>query len=459
MKEYLSILTLLIVLIVPQAALSKDKSVIIGFHKKPGHAEQKMIQNKKGKIKRQFSLIKAMSVVLPEEEIEKLRQDENVAYIDENAIYRTSVESLQGDEYTDSWGVVHVGAYAAHASGNRGAGVKIAIIDTGIDSTHEDLDDNFRGGYDFVFNDVDPNDENDHGTHVAGIIAAEENGTGVVGVAPEAEIYAVRVLDGAGFGTLEWIVAGIQWAEMNDMDIANLSLEGPHRQSLQDACDSAYAAGVLLVAAGGNTYGGVVNYPGGYDSVIAVTGTDINNAKADFSPVGPELELAAPGDDILSTIRVNQGSYGLLRGTSQAAPHVAGAAALFFLTNPPDTNENGMIHDEVREMLRATATDLGDPGFDTTFGFGLLNIAALYCEGDFDCDGDVDGSDASSFKNHFGRSQFLTPCTDLDPCYGDFDCDGDVDGSDAKILKADFGRSSLANPCPSCSWQEWCNYL
>ena len=200
-----------------------------------------------------------------------------------------------------------------------------------------------------------------------------------------------------------------------------------------------------------------MKYPGGYDSVIAVTGTDAYDDQAYFSPVGPELEIAAPGDGILSTVRGD--GYNILDGTSQAAPHVAGAAALFFLTDPPDTNENGMIHDEVREMLRATATDLGDPGFDTTFGFGLLDIAALYCEGDFDCDGDVDGSDASSFKDDFGRSQFLVPCTGLDPCSGDFDCDGDVDGSDAKILKEDFGRSNLSNPCPSCSWQEWCSYL
>ncbi len=456
MKEYVSILTLSILLIVPQAALSADKLVIIGFHKKPGHAERRMIQNKKGKIKRQFSLIKAMSVVLSEEEIENMRQDENVVYIDENALYRASLEPLQGDEYTSSWGVVHVGTYAAHASGNRGAGVKIAVIDTGIDFSHEDLDDNYMGGYDFVFNDTDPNDENDHGTHVAGIIAAEENGIGVIGVAPEAEIYAVRVLDGAGFGTLEWIIAGIEWAVIHDMDIANLSLEGPDFPSLQEACDTAYEAGLLLVAAGGNTSGGAVKYPGGYDSVIAVTATDANDDKAYFSPIGPELELSAPGVEILST--VIGGGYGILNGTSQAAPHVAGAAALFFLTNPPDANENGTIHDEVREMLRATATDLGDPGFDTTFGFGLLNIAALYCEGNFDCDSDVDGSDASTFKNNFGRSSFLDPCTDLNPCYGDFNCDSDVDGSDAKIFKTDFGRSSLANPCPACSWQVWCNY-
>jgi hypothetical protein len=138
---------------------------------------------------------------------------------------------------------------------------------------------------------------------------------------------------------------------------------------------------------------------------------------------------------------------------------VAGAAALYLSTNPQDENENGRLNDEVREMLRATATDLGDAGFDNTFGYGLLNIAALYCEGNFDCDSDVDGSDANTFKNHYGRSSFLNACTDQAPCYGDFDCDSDVDGSDANVFKKDFGRSTLGSPCPPCSWQEWCNYL
>jgi subtilisin len=461
MKEYVSILTLGILLILPQAALSADKSVIIGFHKKPGHHERLLIQNKKGKIKRSFNLIKAMSVILSEEEIEKMKQEENVAYIEENGIFTTA------GEYAEAWGVSHIGAYSAHANGNKGDGIKIAVIDTGIGEMDrdtgihtipEDLDNNYVGGYDFVFGDEVPNDEttNSHGTHVAGIIAAEENGTGVVGVAPEAEIYAVRVLDGAGFGLLEWIIAGIEWAVEHDMHIANLSLEGPDFQSLQDACDSAYEAGVLLVAAGGNTNGGAVKYPGGYDSVIAVTATDANNNKAYFSPLGPELELSAPGDNIPSTLK--NGGYGELDGTSQAAPHVAGTAALFFLTDPPDENENGLIHDEVRVMLRETAIDLGDEGFDTTFGFGLVNVSALYCEGDFDCDGDVDGIDASSIKDDFGRSQYLDPCTDQIPCYGDFDCDSDVDGSDATLFKADFGRGVYENPCPSCAWQEWCNY-
>ena len=123
-------------------------------------------------------------------------------------------EPPTGNEVGNSWGVAHIFADVAHASGNKGTGIKVAILDTGIDYTHEDLAGNYIGGYDFVFNDNDPYDDNyfGHGTHVAGIIAAEENGIGVIGVAPEAELFAVKVLDGAGFGTADWIIAGIEWA-------------------------------------------------------------------------------------------------------------------------------------------------------------------------------------------------------------------------------------------------------
>ena len=164
----------------------------------------------------------------------------------------------------------------------------MAILDTGIDYTHEDLDGNYRGGYDFVFGDDDPFDDsrNSHGTHVAGIIAAEKNGIGVVGVAPEAEIYAVKVLDGAGFGTEDWIIAGIEWAVSNGVDVINMSLTGPDRQGLREACEQARNAGILLVAAGGNSLagGGPVKYPAAYNSVIAVTGTDALDLPGYFAP-------------------------------------------------------------------------------------------------------------------------------------------------------------------------------
>ena len=291
-------------LIGPGMALSAEKSVIVGFHQKPGPSERALIRGARGLTRRTFHLINAISAELPEEEIAKLKKDKKVAYVEENAVFRIADVPPPGQEYTNSWGVAHIGAAEAHTTVNKGTGVKIAVLDTGIDYTHEDLDDNYAGGWDFVFDDADPFDDNSrsHGTHVAGIIAAEENGIGVIGVAPEAEIYALKVLDGGGFGLADWIIAAIEWAVDNQMDIANLSLEGPDVAALHTACDYAYNAGVLLVAAGGNTHGGNVAYPAAYDSVIAVAATDPDDLTADFSPVGPQLELAAPGVDILSTV-------------------------------------------------------------------------------------------------------------------------------------------------------------
>jgi len=354
---------------------SAEKSVIVGFHKKPGLAERALIHRAKGVVKHTYRHISAMSARLSEEAIADIRKNEHVAYVEDDGFF-TAVEPEFDQEYADAWGVQHIGSEAAHTSGNKGTGVKIAVIDTGIDYTHEDLDDNYRGGYDFVFRDNDPYDDNrfSHGTHIAGIIAAEQNGIGVVGVAPEADLYAVKVLDGGGFGLLSWIIEGIEWAVDNQMDIANLSLEGPDSQSLRDACNAAYEAGLILVAAAGNNYGREVRYPAAYDSVIAVTGTDAYDMKAYFSPVGPEVEFAAPGLDILSTVA---GGYDYLSGTSQAAPHVSGTAALYLTSDLlQDMNGDGIIgHEDVRLILRNTAIDLGDPGQDNIFGFGLVNAA------------------------------------------------------------------------------------
>jgi len=484
-------------LIGPGIALSAEKSVIVGFHQKPGPSERALIRGARGLAKRTFHLINAISAVLPDEEIERLKNDKKVAYIEENALFRAALDPPPDQEYTNAWGVEHIGAADAHTTVNKGTGVRVAVIDTGIDYTHEDLAGNYAGGYDFVFDDDDPFDDNSrsHGTHVAGIIAAEENGIGVIGVAPEADIYALKVLDGAGFGLAEWIVSGIEWAVDNQMDIVNLSLEGPHLESVQIACENAYIAGVLLVAAGGNTNGGGVAYPAAYDSVIAVTATDPDDLPAGFSPIGTELELAAPGVQILSTVTSANGTYGFLNGTSQAAPHVAGTAALLILSNTEDLNGDQLVnHEDVRVKLQTTAIDLGDPGFDDVYGFGLVlapadsdgdgilnsedNCPAVHnpgqedtyppqgnaigdacdCEADFTCNGNVDGADVAAFLEDFARSQFNGPCTGENQCSGDFDCNGGVDAEDVNKLLEDFGRNLYNNPCPPCQAGDWCTY-
>jgi len=383
-----------------------------------------------------------MAINIPENGLKKLKNSSRVAYIEEDMIY-AAVEPLPAEESENGWGVMHIGAYGAHASGNKGTGVKIAVIDTGIDYNHEDLDANYKGGYDFVFSDSDPFDDNTlkHGTHISGIIAAEDNGVGVIGVAPEADIYALKVLDGGGFGMLSWIIAAIEWSVDNGMEIANMSLEGPDSQTLHNACDSAYNAGVLLVAAGGNTSGQGVRYPAGYDSVVAVTATDANDINASFSPVGTQVELSAPGVSIMSTVAA--GNYSFLSGTSQASPHVAGTAALFTLSNTEDINGDEILNNEdIRLKLQMTAVDLGDAGRDSIYGYGLVNAAAAafpadceVCYCDSNNDTKVNSQDLLVLKKEFTRRD-----CDINICETDFNNDYKVDMYDLLVMKGEYNR-------------------
>jgi subtilisin family serine protease len=268
-----------------------------------------------------------------------------------------------------------------HSTGNEGAGVKVGIIDTGIDYTHPDLAANYAGGWDFVNNDADPFDDNKHGTHVAGTIAARDDDAGVVGVAPQATLYALKVLDQNGQGDFSSVIAALQWAVDHGIQVTNSSFGSTQDPGslAQAAFDNAAAAGLVNVAAAGNSgncqgTGDNVNWPARYDSVIAVAATDQNDVSPCFSSTGPKVELAAPGVNVNST--VPGGGYEVLSGTSMASPHVAGAAALIIGSGIADANGNGRVNDEVRAALDNSAHDLGAPGRDTWYGFGLIDVAA-----------------------------------------------------------------------------------
>jgi subtilisin family serine protease len=272
------------------------------------------------------------------------------------------------------WGIDRIDAELVWPGGNTADPVKVGIIDTGISNKHPDLLANVKGGV----NTINPlkswNDDNGHGSHVAGIVAALNNSVGVVGAGPATDLYAIKVLNASGSGYLSDVIEGIQWAIANHIQVINMSLgTASDVGSLHDAVKAAKNAGIVVVAAAGNS-GGPVNYPAAYEEVIAVSAIDQNNMLASWSSRGPEVDLAAPGVSIYSTYKGT--GYATLSGTSMAAPHVAGSAAL--VLNTPvgayDANSNGQWDpDEVQKKLQDRAVDLGDAGFDNLYGWGLVN--------------------------------------------------------------------------------------
>jgi subtilisin len=203
------------------------------------------------------------------------------------------------------------------------------VLDTGIDATHLDLATSYRGGISFVPDESTPMDFSRHGTHMAGIIAAAINEIGVVGIAPSASLYAVKVANRRGSGQWNWLIAGIAWCVENNINILHIGTTGSSAPTALEAiCNAAWNRGLLLCAGAGHSGPGMgtVYSPAKYESVIAVSMIDRNNAIFPFSSRGPEVELCAPGVDILSTIP--RGGYGTISGTSIACAHVSGAAAL-----------------------------------------------------------------------------------------------------------------------------------
>lgn len=279
---------------------------------------------------------------------------------------------------------------------SNGTGVVVAVVDTG--AAYENFDvyrlapdlagTAFVPGYDFVNNDTHPNDDNGHGTHVAGTVAqSTNNALGVAGVAFGASIMPVKVLDKNGMGTYANVANGIIWAANNGAKVINLSLGGSAPSlTLENAVAYAYNNGVTIVAAAGNDALPSVSYPAAYDVyVIAVGATRYDETLAYYSNYGPSIDLVAPGGDLRidqngdgygdgvlqQTFgrRPSQFGYYFSQGTSMAAPHVAGTAALAIA--------KGIVGPvAVRSALQNSAEDLGTPGWDATYGWGLVNATA-----------------------------------------------------------------------------------
>ncbi len=362
----LLLVAILLVMMVAPAALARPvekQAVLIGFHSAPGKAEIGLITAFGGQVSRVFSIVPVVAAELPANAVQALSRHPLISYIEPD--YEVFAVSQ-----TIPWGIPHVRAPEAWTAGTEGAGIKVAVLDTGI-GPHTDLQ--VLGGWNTLDNNGNYNDGHGHGTHVAGSVAALDNNLGVVGVAPQAHLYAVKVLSDSGSGTTSSVVAGIEWAQNNGMKIVNMSLGASSgTTTLENACNNAYNAGLLLVAAAGNSgnlrgTGNNINYPARYNSVIAVAAIDKDNKRASFSSTGDQLELSAPGVSVYSTV---PGGYVTYSGTSMASPHVAGVAALVWANNPELSNT------ELRNLLNETASDLGVTGRDQHFGFGLVNALA-----------------------------------------------------------------------------------
>jgi subtilisin family serine protease len=376
-------------------AINDRVKAIVLFDAKPGQAATRAVEQFGGKVRKGLGLVNGLAIDLPRGQLKALARAPHVKSVELDAritaidapVSATSTGDL---EYDNAWGVTHIGSKVVHDAGIWGQGVKVAIIDTGIDYIHNDPVDvpyvvdpefssNYRGGYDFVNNDSDPFDDNGHGTHVAGILAAEKNGYLVVGVAPRVDLYALKILDANGEGDISNLILALQWAVANGINVVNMSL-GTHEVSpaLAAAVSTASSDGLIMVAASGNTvtfteifFGCPVTYPGAYPEVLSTTFTNENDALTGYSCTGPEVDFAAPGNDIFSPVPVGTCmlcsplGYAAESGTSMASPHLAGTVALMLSAGLSDQGSPGLL-DDVRNRLCST-TDVGF-GVQTDFG-------------------------------------------------------------------------------------------
>ena len=259
---------------------------------------------------------------------------------------------------------------------SKGKGIKVGIIDTGVDYNHPDLKDRIKGYENFSDENTDM-DLNGHGTHVAGIIGASLNGIGVVGVAPECEIYSAKAFKKDGSADNTAISKALEWLIEKDVNVINMSFasEKPSDE-IYKKIQRAYNKGIILVAAAGND-GSTVNsigYPAKWKEVIAVTAVDIENKHAEFSSCGKEALVAAPGKEIYSTFPDN--SYKALSGTSMSTPLIAGAVALF-QCKARNRFKRFLSPSEMKLMICMYADDFGETGRDDCYGYGIFSFGRI----------------------------------------------------------------------------------
>ncbi len=268
------------------------------------------------------------------------------------------------------WGLSRLQAEDLWAR-TTGYGITVAVLDTGVKASHPDLKGKVAKGFNAITGKPGArSDNNGHGTFLAGMIAGKANGSGITGLAPGARILPVKVLDGDGVGDSDDIARGIIWAVDNGADVINMSFGADSTNRVEsEAIDYARGAGVTLVAAGGNEGARLVMYPAGYPGVLGVGATDFDNKRASFSNRGPHIDVAAPGQGILSTY--TKRPYFWTSGTSMATAYASAVAALAMSYSP------GAGGEPLAQQIAATARDVGATGSDPDTGAGIIDPAAL----------------------------------------------------------------------------------
>jgi serine protease len=349
--------------------------LFVGFTKTPGAAERALVQRYGGTVRFSFSAVDALAVDLDQGKVGDLAREAGVAYVEQDPVRTPSgLSDLETSQLTPAlsnglYGLVTTDAVGAHSSGYRGSGVKACVADSAIDTGHPDIAANFQAGY----NAVDGNNTVDvfslgvaktetHATHVAGTLLGVDNSQGIIGVAPQADLYLARVLstqsDGSVSGLTSEIMDGVQWLADQGCQVINLSLGGGVRSRTEEAFyDQIIADGTVVVAAAGNEGRKTIDYPAAYPAVLSVGAVDRNNEHASFSNTGKGLDLSAPGVDVLSSVPNGQGrDSSVVSGTT--------TFEAFGFEFADTTSSSGITDPLVDCGYAATAADCGTPSGD-----------------------------------------------------------------------------------------------
>lgn len=367
---FISLVFLITVTAVAYGRNSYERKIVL-FDKSCKPAAQDALVTKHGLLVKRLHLVNAVVALVPSDSVDNLAREKGVLDVESDAeVYALNQAPAQTSTQLLPWGVTRVNANLVWPVSDASS-VKVGVIDSGISLNHSDLASNIKGGFNAINRRQSADDDNGHGTHVAGIIAAVDNDIGVIGIAPKAQLYAVKVLDKTGSGRISNVIEGVQWCMDNNMQVVNMSLgTSSYSKALHNAVKKAHESGLVMVAAAGNSGPGedTIAYPAKFSEVIAVSAIDENSGVTSWSSRGPEIDVAAPGNSIYSTYA--NGEYRVLSGTSMAAPHVTGVISLKLHLSPELTPV------QIMDLLKRSALNMPNATSDEQ-GAGLVDAYNL----------------------------------------------------------------------------------